>query len=94
MRPYNQGPTKKAAEPCRRIAQLKPMDRWSLVLGQQVFFLMLLLKKMASLRQMRKAVEELDMIHERATWFQYHLQLHRKCIIKKGELYKKRYKSD
>jgi hypothetical protein len=32
---------------------------------------MLLLKKMESLRQMRKAVKKLDVIHRRATWFQH-----------------------
>jgi hypothetical protein len=42
---------------------------------------MLLLKKMASLRQMRKAVEELDMIHERATWFKQHLQFTFKKVM-------------
>jgi len=36
---------------------------------------MLLLKKMEILRQMRKAVKKLDVIHERATWFQPHLKL-------------------
>jgi hypothetical protein len=30
---------------------------------------------MASLKKMRNAVKKLDVIHERATWFQYHLQL-------------------
>ncbi len=36
---------------------------------------------MASLRQMRKAVEELDVIHERATWFKQNLQFNFKKVM-------------